>query len=169
MPTDRSSNSFWRPFNLRNREIVIIDLDRSAGLSLMPTRFRVSAFSVAEEDWAVLTTARPNLLLVGPQHLSAEFVGALSPSFRQPVSFWRASGQDAPTVRPGTLVLEDADQLTLADQRRVDCWLGDDTPMQVVTISPTPLYPLVERGEFLASLYYRLNVVYLTFGPSHPV
>jgi hypothetical protein len=135
----------------------------------MPTRFRVSAFSVAEEDWAVLTTARPNLLLVGPRSLSAEFVSALLPSFRQPISVWHASSQDAPTARPGTLVLEDANQLTLEDQRRVDSWLGEDTPMQVVTISPTPLYPLVERGVFLASLYYRLNVVSLTFGPSHHV
>jgi len=135
----------------------------------MPTRFRLSDFSVAEEDWAVLTTAQPNVLLVGPEPLTSEFVDALLPTFRQPVSYWRAASQDAPTPRPGTLILHDADGLTLEDQRKLDHWLAEAFPLQVVTIASTPLYPLVEGGQFLASLYYRLNVVYLTFGASEPV
>jgi transcriptional regulator of acetoin/glycerol metabolism len=33
--------------------------------------------------------------------------------------------------------------------------------VQVVSTSSTPLFPRVERGEFLNRLYYQLNVVYL--------
>jgi hypothetical protein len=170
MRIGRSLSSCWHPFNLKSKEEgAIIDLDGSGRLSLMPTRFRVSDFSVAEEDWAVLTTAQPNVLLVGPEPLTSEFVEALRPTFRQPVSYWRASSQHAPASRPGTLILHDADRLTLEDQRQLDNWLAEASPMQVVTIASTPLYPFVEGGQFLASLYYRLNVVYLTFGASESV
>jgi hypothetical protein len=135
----------------------------------MPTRFRLSDFSVAEEDWAVLTTSQPNVLLVGPEVLTSEFVDALLPTFRQPVVHWRGASQLSTATRPGTLILPDADRLTPDDQRRLDNWIAEVFPMQVVSVASTPLYPLVERGQFLASLYYRLNVVYLMFGPSGTV
>jgi transcriptional regulator of acetoin/glycerol metabolism len=33
--------------------------------------------------------------------------------------------------------------------------------VQIVSTCGQPLFPLVERGEFLNRLYYQLNVVYL--------
>ncbi len=33
--------------------------------------------------------------------------------------------------------------------------------VQIVSTCGKPLFPLVERGEFLNRLYYQLNVVYL--------
>jgi transcriptional regulator of aromatic amino acid metabolism len=36
-----------------------------------------------------------------------------------------------------------------------------DRPVRVISTSETRVWPLVERGAFLASLYYRLNVLCL--------
>jgi DNA-binding NtrC family response regulator len=35
---------------------------------------------------------------------------------------------------------------------------GRDT--QVISVTSTPLFPLVENGQFLESLFHRLNVVH---------
>lgn len=131
----------------------------------MPTRFGLSQFRVAEEDWAVLTTVHPSVLLVGPEPLTSEFVDALLPTCTQPVSLWGPIRQDVPASGPsGTLILHDTDRLSLDDQRQLSHWLAVGNLRQVVTTASTPLFPLVEQGRFLASLYYRLNVMYLTFG-----
>jgi len=40
--------------------------------------------------------------------------------------------------------------------------LGElDRPVRVISTSETRVWPLVQRGAFLASLYYRLNVLCL--------
>ena len=36
--------------------------------------------------------------------------------------------------------------------------------VQVITITDRPLFDLVERGDLVSSLYYRLNTIYLTLG-----
>ena len=134
---------------------------------MMPSRFRSSGFRVADEDWLVLTTAHPNVLLVGPDAQTSEFVEALTSHLNAPVARCRAGVDPLPASRPGgTLVLQDADRLASHEQRQLDLWLSGTQPLQLVTIASTALYPMVEEGSFLATLYYRLNVLYLTFeGP----
>ena len=46
-------------------------------------------------------------------------------------------------------------------------WVSSER-IQIVTTSTVPLFPLVTRGAFLETLYYRLNVIYveLTRSPS---
>jgi hypothetical protein len=128
---------------------------------LMPERFGESPFGLGEEDWRVLTKVRVNVLIVGPKPLTAEIVEAILPGMSPPVAQWRASG-DGPPPRPcGTLLLANADELTLDEQRQLDEWLTADASPQIVTTASEPLFPLVEQGRFLARLYYRLNVVYL--------
>jgi transcriptional regulator of aromatic amino acid metabolism len=65
-----------------------------------------------------------------------------------------------PPTPGGTLLLNDVSRLTLAQQIEVFDWL---TLMrggtQVAAISSTPLAALVQNGEFLEGLYYRLNMV----------
>ena len=60
----------------------------------------------------------------------------------------------------GTLIIENAGALSPSDQRRLFDWLtvtrGD---IRIVSTTALALLPLVESGSFIASLYYRLNIV----------
>ena len=133
---------------------------------LMPDRFGQSPFGLGEEDWRVLTTARVHVMLVGPEPLTSQIVDALRPTFVEPIAQWVPHERNDLSRPCGTLLLSDAGQLTLDDQQRLDEWLTSGAAPQVVTMASAPLFPLVEQGRFLASLYYRLNVVYLSFEPA---
>jgi transcriptional regulator of acetoin/glycerol metabolism len=62
----------------------------------------------------------------------------------------------------GTLILRNLAALTWADQRRLHDWMTrTGGVIQVVATSAIPLLPLLERGTFLDTLYYRLNVLYI--------
>jgi DNA-binding NtrC family response regulator len=67
-----------------------------------------------------------------------------------------------PLERTGTLVIHDVAALTLPQQILFYDWMsagrGD---LQVVSMTTTSLDALVEQGDFLEGLYYRLNVVRL--------
>ena len=66
-----------------------------------------------------------------------------------------------PSQSVGTLLLENVAALALAQQIRLDDWMSHGTQTQVISVVFSPLYPMVERGEFLEGLFYRLNVVTL--------
>lgn len=60
----------------------------------------------------------------------------------------------------GTLVLRDLTDLNPGAQRELFRWLeAQGGRVQVVSVAPTPLFPLVAEGEFSEALFYRLNVV----------
>jgi hypothetical protein len=69
---------------------------------------------------------------------------------------------ELPTTRKGTLLLRDVAALTLSQQVMLYDWLSTpDADMQVISLATTPLRSLVEDGEFLEGLFYRLNVIRL--------
>lgn len=107
------------------------------------------------------------VLVTGPHGATREFVERLRPRLPQPVIYvtcdehlalgeWEAAG---------TIVLHDIDRLSVAAQwpllERLDA-VGGQT--QVVSTSSRPLLPLITRGEFLATLYYQLNTIYIEVG-----
>jgi transcriptional regulator of acetoin/glycerol metabolism len=61
-----------------------------------------------------------------------------------------------------TLVLEDVDALSRAEQEQLFLWLKDkDRTVQVVATTSRPLAQLVNSGEFDSHLYYALNVIHI--------
>ena len=132
----------------------------------MLDRFRESRFGLSEEDWCVLTTSRANVLLVGPDPLTSAIVDALRATFADPIAQWDPNNGTVTAPPCATLLLRQADDMTLDDQQRLDAWLAAGPSPQVITTSTQSLFPFVERGAFLAALYYRLNIVYLTFDDS---
>jgi sigma-54-interacting transcriptional regulator len=119
---------------------------------------------VSAEEWRVLITARPNLLLVGDEAVTSEFLGALLPALQEPLWVTTAARLSLPTSSPGTLIVQDATSLAAADQMRLFQWLCDHQPgTQLVTTAAKPLMPFVLRGTFLETLYYRLNEMYVEF------
>jgi transcriptional regulator of acetoin/glycerol metabolism len=62
----------------------------------------------------------------------------------------------------GALVVHDISALTAPEQDRLLGWLDDPhRRTQVVCTTTEPLFPLVARGLFDETLYYRLNVILL--------
>jgi transcriptional regulator of acetoin/glycerol metabolism len=67
-----------------------------------------------------------------------------------------------PAQTTGTFFLENASALTLAQQIRLQDWMsGGPGQIQMISVVFDPLYPMVEQGQFLEGLFYRLSVVSL--------
>lgn len=108
--------------------------------------------------WRVMLTRRPNVLIEGPQAATEAVLRALRAHCGQPAAFW---GDTLGDHRPSTLIARDVAALTAADQRRLVRWLHMGERTQVLSTTAQPLFSLVERGQFLAELFYRLNVLRL--------
>jgi len=112
------------------------------------------------DSWRVLKAMRPNVLVIEPDASHRRrVVDKVLESSRTPV--WRC--ESAPLALPGecvgTLLVQDACDLTGDEQRRLLDWIERHRATQVVTVAPRPLYPSVTAGTFLDGLYYRLNVL----------
>ena len=133
----------------------------------------VAPSTVAREgipEWVILRTRRPNVLFTG-WHAPCETVMAtLQPYLRSPIYFW---APDTALPAPGdvtTLLVCDVATLSLDQQRALLSWLDQAAPGQTQVVSTTALelFPLVEHGTFLDTLYYRLNTIRLD-APAHRV
>ena len=121
---------------------------------------RAITTGVRPDDWHLLVTARPNVLLEGAHETTDLVVGAAMEWLPAPHATW--CGAPPCGDRPATLVVRSISALDHDQQRSLCDWL--DAPgdrVQVISITSEPLYPLVSSGAFLATLYYRLNVLLL--------
>ena len=103
-----------------------------------------------------------NVLAMGTDETLVRSLDSLLPHLRQPLYRW-TPGQGLRLPPPGvlgTVIIENAGALSPSDQRRLFDWLtvtrGD---IRIVSTTAVALLPLVESGSFIASLYYRLNIV----------
>ena len=121
---------------------------------------RAITTGVPPDDWRLLVTARPNVLLEGAREITDVIVGEAMGWLPTPHATW--CGAPPCGDRPATLVVRSISALDHDQQRSLCDWL--DAPgdrVQVISITSEPLYPMVGRGVFLESLYYRLNVMRL--------
>jgi len=114
-------------------------------------------------EWDLVIRARCNLLLVGSSSATNAMLVALESHLREPLRQYTPK-TDVPVPQPleGTLVLLEVARLDVEQQAQLLRWLDqfdERWQVQVVATTSEPLFPLVETGAFLASLYYRLNVV----------
>ena len=113
-------------------------------------------------DWRVARTTRLNVLLVGSEGLVETIVDALRPDFCQPIEVWRPTSRLVlPSIGgTGTLILHDVGAMPCDDQRRLCDWLEVTAGRtRVVSTTRQPLFPLLEAGTFVETLYYRINVL----------
>jgi hypothetical protein len=69
-----------------------------------------------------------------------------------------------PVARLSTLILHDVGALSFDDQRRLTDWLERAAGRtQVVSTARTSLFPRVEAGTFVDTLYYRLITLNVDF------
>jgi hypothetical protein len=73
---------------------------------------------------------------------------------------------ELPAQKRGTLLISDVAAMTLSQQVALYDYLSDaPRTLQVVSLSSTAVTPLIEAGQFLEGLYYRLNVLHLDARP----
>jgi hypothetical protein len=123
--------------------------------------------SVDPVDWALIMDAKPNVLLCGDQSFVDGLLAALLPHCLLPIhtlprQFGLLSTLSAPT---GTILLPHITTYSKEEQQALVAWLKSaGSTVQLVSTADRPVDELVERGEFLAELFYCLNVVYLDVG-----
>jgi sigma-54-interacting transcriptional regulator len=100
------------------------------------------------------------MLVSGTRDATRAFIEAITPHLHEPVH--EGSTSDTPSIAPptGTLIIRDVDAFDRAQQQRLLRWLDDvqNSHTQVIALTTTRLYDLVQAGTFLDQLYYRLNV-----------
>ena len=119
------------------------------------------------DDWSVVLHARPNMLIVGPGAAVDAFIGAVTPHLRAPVRPFVCPALPSNLPVDGTLILRSVDALDAHQQQGLARLLDESQSRhtQVISITATPLYLMVQAGMFLDRLYYRLNVVHFEVIP----
>ena len=115
---------------------------------------------VRPDEWRLLVTARPNVLLEGAHETTDDIVDEAMGWLPMPHATW--CGAPPSGDRPATLVVRSISEFDQGEQLSLLDWL--DAPgdrVQVICTTTEPLYPMVGRGAFLENLYYRLNVLRL--------
>ena len=121
-----------------------------------------SSVQLSPEVLRIITASNPNVLLTGTEEATGAFVHALMPHLRRPVESPSGDGLPVPNYAPGTLILRELETLDLEHQRQLLGWLdGPGEGAQLISLATESLYPLVEKGQFLDTLFYRLNTVHL--------
>ena len=132
---------------------------------MTPTR-PSAVVSFSEAEWQRFLTAehpRPNLLIVCASEEMEAVVSRVKGLCKGPVHARQLPGElSVPKEMTGTLLLWDVAQLTRGQQMFLHDWMTErPLDAQVISITAAPLLPLVEDGQFLEGLFYRINVVSL--------
>jgi len=154
---------------MKNAEPVFAGVTRVSHRTENVSRLRKDwhAARAAHAELALLGMPRVNLLLSGPDGVIEYLLDALLPDLREPVGRWCPGEQLLlpPPTLIGTMIFQDVGQMPAADQRRLLDWLrGAAGRTQVISTTSVDLMPLIERGEFLEDLFYRLNIVRIDAG-----
>ena len=114
-------------------------------------------------DARIVRACRPNVLITGSQATIDVLMASLRPSLKRPLNYWSPNSPLPAPAAVATLVIGDVATLSFEQQRALMSWLDGATrgSTQVVSTSVIELFPLVQRGMFLAALFYRLNTVRL--------
>jgi hypothetical protein len=129
-----------------------------------PTDVRIERRIVPAEELRAVGDLHPNVLIVGPDASVEQALKEIYAVVRPPIlSIQIDNGFVLPSPPTGgTLILRDVAVAGPEDQRRLHEWIElAGGAVQVVSTNGASLLPLIERGSFLDSLYYRLNVLYL--------
>jgi hypothetical protein len=125
---------------------------------------------LADNCW-LFRLSRPSVLLIGAARDTDRAIQSIMAHGADAIAAWP---EGATTTRPAgealTLLVRNVASFDAQEQQRLHHWLGERSgAVRVIATSPRPLYELVERGQFLEPLYYRLNVVCLDAAASATV
>lgn len=116
--------------------------------------------------WLTATGRRPNVLVECRASTVDTAMRHLMTWCALPFRYCALPGAlELPTPARGTLLLKDVAALTLSQQVVLYDWLTTARgQVQVISLATTPLQRLVEEGQFLEGLLYRLNIIRIDGG-----
>jgi hypothetical protein len=119
--------------------------------------------SFSENEWLMLRTIRPNILVIGREDFLESTVSALVAELPGSVAYLRPNAPPPAYADAQVLVVPSVASLSADRQYEWLTWLGDLNAHrpQIVATSDVPIYPLVRRDQFSGVLYYRLNTILL--------
>ena len=112
-------------------------------------------------EWRVFTATKANTLMLGEPLAVTRILNAAWLTLSRPVFWCDGPRLTLPTGQAGTFVLWRLDALDAEDQGQLLEWLDRRGPARVLARAPRSVFPLVQQGQFLAALYYRLNTLIL--------
>ena len=119
-------------------------------------------------DWDLILQTGSNALLQGPPLALKQAVSALEGYLRAPQCRVSPARWSLASGATGTLIIEHVDACTIEQQHELLGWFsGAAGSVQVIATTEKMLFNLVERGDFLIALYYRLNTIHVTFDTAH--
>jgi hypothetical protein len=125
-------------------------------------RSHLDALHTTFGDRRLAAALRLNVLVVGDLRNVERTIAAITGLQATALPTWPhvhvASRSDTDAL---TVIVRDVHALDPDEQARLHDWIGEYSAVRLLATAAVPPYPLVERGEFLESLYYRLNVVYV--------
>jgi hypothetical protein len=106
---------------------------------------------------------RPNILIACTEADAEILLSQVMASLAPPLHFCPVPGDlQLPAITAGTLLLRDVAALTPLQQVILNDWLGAvGSDVRVVSVTKASVVSLVEKSEFDARLFYRLNIVLL--------
>ena len=115
----------------------------------------------AIDDWRIVQDTLTNALLIGPRTAVNAVIEQLLPLLRPPLWTWEPDVvREPPLLDVGTLIIREVDALDSFQQRHLlESLSSPNRDIRVISLASSPVYPLVQSGDFLEALYYRLNVV----------
>jgi sigma-54-interacting transcriptional regulator len=128
---------------------------------LPPASVDVRGAATLESYWRFILDKHPHVLLVGPPERSESVLTWLRPHLRSPARECDCTTRLTLPPEAGSVILRDISSLDAGQQQTLKKWLDRNAGKQVVSMSCSSLFPFVERGSFLDTLYYRLNIVTL--------
>lgn len=151
---------------MKNAAMVFAGGTRVAGRSDSVTQHREDwrVARAVHSDLLLLGMPRVNLLLTGRYAVIRNVLDTLTAELDDPIMRWCPGKRLLlpAAARVGTVILEDVGALTLDEQRRLLAWMDQSVGRtQIVSTTSAPLFPWVEAGDFLHTLYYRLNTLYV--------
>lgn len=112
-------------------------------------------------EWRVFTATKANTLMLGEPLAVTRMLNAAWLTLGRPVFWCDGPRLTLPEGQTGTFVLWRVDELRAEDQQQLFGWLDRRGATRVLARAPRSVFPLVQQGQFLPELYYRLNTLIL--------
>jgi hypothetical protein len=110
-------------------------------------------------EWRALRLTQANTLLIASAFSADRLVDQAKTFLPVPIHECDcAEGLSLP-ASASTIILRHVDALALDDQSALLRWLVQRGRVQLLSVCEKPLFPLVERAEFLERLFYKLNII----------
>jgi len=141
-------------------------IDSPNHFSELPDDWRLAR--AAHEDLRRMGMPRVNLLLVGAGGMTRNVVGMLLRDRDEPIASWAPGErlQLPPVSKDGTLILHEVGALSHDDQLQLLDWNECAVARtQVISTTSRPLLAQVQSGDFVETLFYRLNTICLDVTP----